>query len=251
MSRPTILAYHALGDCAPEDDPHNLFLPPSSFEQQMAYLARSKKVVSLDDVAAGRVRGRGFVAITFDDAYRNVLELAQPILKRHGLPATVFAPTAYLGAQNTWIEPTTCDVDIMDMDELRQLESRGISIESHGHAHIDFSEATDEQAREDIARSKEILSAGLSKEIRHLAFPYGRSSARSRAVARELGLAAAYSIDRRHEGTFAWERVQVTPLDGPRLFALKCSGTYHLLRRSPAGEAAFGLARPIVRALRR
>lgn len=251
MSRPTILAYHALGDCAPGDDPHNLFLPASTFEQQMAYLARRKRVASIDDVAAGRVRGRRYVAITFDDAYRNVAKLALPILERHGLPATVFAPTAYLGGRNTWIEPTPCDVDIMEMDELRELERRGVTVESHGHAHIDFSVATEEQARDDILRSKEILSSGLSKEVQHLAFPFGRSSARSRAVARELGLTSAYSIDRRHEGAFAWERVQVTPLDGARLFALKCSGTYHLLRRSLPGEIAFALARPVVRALRR
>jgi peptidoglycan/xylan/chitin deacetylase (PgdA/CDA1 family) len=252
MIRPTILAYHALGDCPREDDPDelNLFVSPESFEQQMAWLAAHKRVVSLDDVATGRETGRSCVAITFDDAYRNVARLALPILERHGFSATVFAPTGFIGKRNTWIGPSPCDVDIMDLEDLRMCESRGISIESHGHDHIDFAEASDELAREDLIKSREVLSDGLLKEVRHLAFPFGRSSARSRAIARELGFAAAYSIDRRHQGTFAWERVQITPLDEIRLFALKCSGAYHLLRRSRLGEAAFSLARPIVRKIR-
>lgn len=251
MTRPVILAYHAIGDCPRDRDPHNLFISRSAFERQMAYVAATKRVVPLDDVATGRANGRSCVAITFDDAYRNVSALAAPILERHGHVATVFAPTAYLGGRNTWIEPTECDVDIMDMDELRALEARGITIESHGHDHIDFSEASEDQARADILRSQEILSTGLSKEVRHFAFPFGHSSPRSRAIARELGLTAAYSIDRRHEGRFGWERVQVTPMDGPRLFALKCSGAYHLLRRSRIGEKAYAAAKPLVRALSR
>lgn len=250
MMRPTILAYHAIGDCPREQDPHNLFLPQRAFEEQMSYLARHKQVVALDDVTSGRARGRNCVAITFDDAYRNVARGALPVLERHGFTATVFAPTAYLGARNTWIEPTSCDVDIMDMDELRLLERRGISVESHGHDHIDFSEASEEAARRDIQRSREILAAGLSKEIAHFAFPYGRSSSRAQAIAQEQGLTAAYSIDARHGGRFAWERVQVTPLDGRRLFALKCSGLYHLMRRSRAGERAFSLVRPVARVFR-
>lgn len=247
MTRPTILAYHALGDCPRDQDPHNLFLPQRAFEEQMGYLARRKRVVSLDDVATGRAMGRGCVAITFDDAYRNVARLAIPVLERHGFTATVFAPTAYLGGRNTWIESTSCDVDIMDLDELRSIEDRGFAVESHGHDHIDFAEASEDAARRDLERSRELLASELSKEIRHFAFPYGRSSARAQAIAEEVGFAAAYSIDARHEGRFAWERVQVTPLDGPRLFALKCSGLYHLLRHSPVGERAFSLVRPMAR----
>ena len=251
MTRPTILAYHALGDCRPEDDVHNLFLDPAVFEQQMEYLAANKRVVPLDDVTSGKAKGRGCIAITFDDGYRNVARFAAPVLSRLGLPATIFVPTAFLGARNTWIDPTPCDVDIMTMDELRELEASGITSESHGHGHIDYEVATEEEARDDLARSRSILSEGLSRDIRHFAYPYGRSSTRSRAVARGSGLTAAYSIDRRHEGPFAWERVQITRLDGHKLFAFKCSGYYHLARRSRVGEGAYFLLRPVARALRR
>jgi len=47
---------------------------------------------------------RRCVALTFDDAYRGVLELALPLLERFAAPATVFVATAYAreGARYWW-----------------------------------------------------------------------------------------------------------------------------------------------------
>ena len=39
------------------------------------------------------------MAITFDDGYRSVLELALPILEELGVPATLFVPTDYIGSE--------------------------------------------------------------------------------------------------------------------------------------------------------
>ena len=56
--------------------------------------------VSLDDVLAYYVDGVPLppraVLITFDDAYRDNLENAVPILVEHGYPAVLFAPIGYL-----------------------------------------------------------------------------------------------------------------------------------------------------------
>jgi peptidoglycan/xylan/chitin deacetylase (PgdA/CDA1 family) len=81
MTRVAVLAYHAVGDCRPEDDPHGLWVPRRAFEEQLAFLGAHRQVVALADVVAGLVpRGRPAVAITFDDGYRSVLEEAVPRL---------------------------------------------------------------------------------------------------------------------------------------------------------------------------
>jgi peptidoglycan/xylan/chitin deacetylase (PgdA/CDA1 family) len=56
-------------------------------------------VVSLDEVLAVQ-EGRAdlpprAVLLTFDDAYDDFAEVAWPLLRHHGLPATLFVPTAY------------------------------------------------------------------------------------------------------------------------------------------------------------
>ncbi|HEU0304987.1 MAG TPA: polysaccharide deacetylase family protein [Gaiellaceae bacterium] len=60
------------------------------------------EVVTLDDVAAA-VRGEAplperAAALTFDDAYRSVLEVADPLLSEHGLPYAVFVPSRLVDA---------------------------------------------------------------------------------------------------------------------------------------------------------
>jgi peptidoglycan/xylan/chitin deacetylase (PgdA/CDA1 family) len=252
-ARTTVLAYHAVGDCPRDADRHNLFIPIQTFSQQMDFLARRRRVIDLDH-AVDREAGPGppAVAITFDDGYRNVLNLAAPILKRYGFSATVFVPTAYIGGRNTWIDENPCDVDIMSEDELRAGERAGLRMESHGHAHIDYANAPQTESEQDLKTSLEVLERIVDRRIRHFAYPFGSHSEPAHEIARDAGLRAAYTIDEPHGGDFAYERVQITPLDGTRLFGLKTSGRYMRLRHGRAMKAAYAAIKPVARrALRR
>ena len=78
-------------------------------EGQLAFLRRVANVVPLGD--ALRALGRGdplpprAVALTFDDGYRDQLELAVPMLERLGLPATFFlVPGLLEGTVQAWWE---------------------------------------------------------------------------------------------------------------------------------------------------
>lgn len=245
-----VIAYHAIGECPREADRGNLFVSPDRFERHMRYLAARANVVPLADlVGGGPGGGRRKVAITFDDGYRNVLRNAAPILAQHRLPSTVFVPTANIGGANSWDESGSCDLSIMDEGELVEAESLGLSIESHGHAHIDLSRATREDAYADIARSIDLLQDVLDRRPRYLAYPYGRSSDEAREIVRELGLEAAFSLDRLHDGRFAYERVQITPLDRGPMFAFKASGRYVRWRRSPLLSKTYEAVKPIARRL--
>lgn len=247
-SRIPIIAYHAIGSCPPDEDRHNLFVPPQAFQSQMNYLAAHKQVVSLDQAVSGHVQGdRPAIAITFDDGYKDFLHRAIPILRGHGFHASVFVPTGWIGMKNGWIEPCSCDLTIMSEEELREAEHLGMRVESHGHAHLDYGAANPAEARKDVDASIEILTKALDRRPRYLAYPYGRNSQEAREVVQEAGIRAAFSIERRHEGVYAWERVQITPLDGPRLFALKASGHYLNWRRSRFVSAAYRPMRPVVR----
>ena len=65
------------------------------------------ELASLDEVP-GRLAapGRPFAAVTFDDGYRDTVEHALPVLRRHGAPFTVFVTTGF--AEGTgrlwWVE---------------------------------------------------------------------------------------------------------------------------------------------------
>ena len=192
MTRVSVLAYHAIGDCPPEHDPHGLWVSPAAFERQLGFLAEHRRVVPLDDVVAGRIpSGRPAVAITFDDGYRSVLEDGVPLLERFGLPSTMFVPTAFLGDRNRWDEDTGRDLPIMGADELAGLPRRGMAVESHGHAHRLLEHASPSEAETDLAQSRAALQELMGRPPRHLAYPFTTGSPEARDVARRLGFAAA------------------------------------------------------------
>jgi len=91
------------------------------FTWQMELLARCFNVLSLRDALAaidsGRVPPRA-VCITFDDGYRSVHDLALPVLRRLGLPATVFVSSGYVDGRNMWNDRIVEAVETLPAEEL-------------------------------------------------------------------------------------------------------------------------------------
>jgi peptidoglycan/xylan/chitin deacetylase (PgdA/CDA1 family) len=90
-----ILTYHRVND---EANPLSIeAIPVSVFERQMRYLAMHCRVVLLEELLICLYDRRpvpgNAVAVTFDDGYRDNYTHAFPILRRYGLPATVFLAT--------------------------------------------------------------------------------------------------------------------------------------------------------------
>jgi peptidoglycan/xylan/chitin deacetylase (PgdA/CDA1 family) len=109
-SQLTILMYHSVSDGAAAEwiAPRNR-MEPRLFERQMRFLARRRRVVSLDELVDRLERGLSIgpkaVALTFDDGYRDNLEVAAPILHRYGLPAVLYLATGYVTrGENQWAD---------------------------------------------------------------------------------------------------------------------------------------------------
>lgn len=84
IRRPRILMYHVIEDAD---------VSPDQFAWHMRFLRRHFEPVGLpvliDRIAAGTVTGRE-VAVTFDDGVQNHFNVAWPILRDIGVPATFF-----------------------------------------------------------------------------------------------------------------------------------------------------------------
>ena len=99
--RLVVLTYHRVDDASSRDElyPGLISATPAEFAAQMAHVASELHAISLDELLAIRAgRSRlvpGSVVISFDDAYRDVVEHAAPVLARHGLPSIMFVPSAY------------------------------------------------------------------------------------------------------------------------------------------------------------
>jgi peptidoglycan/xylan/chitin deacetylase (PgdA/CDA1 family) len=97
-ARLSILYHHRV---LPEPDPLRPDTPDARlFDEWMRHCAAVFNVLPVEEallrMAAGTLPPRA-ACITFDDGYRDSFEVAMPILRRHGLTATFFIASGFLG----------------------------------------------------------------------------------------------------------------------------------------------------------
>ena len=123
-----ILYYHRVND---DNDPFFHAISTDVFDQEMQYIARHYRVVSMSEVLEHlESNSREMVlAVTFDDGYQDNYHNAFPILQRYGLPATIFLTTGSIDTgEPLWFErlalalkTTTREFVDLDIDIPRRL----------------------------------------------------------------------------------------------------------------------------------
>jgi peptidoglycan/xylan/chitin deacetylase (PgdA/CDA1 family) len=97
---PAVLTYHRVGRAgdAGELDRGVVEATPEELDDHLTILRTRCTVIGIADVRAF-ARGRRLppnpVLVTFDDGYTDSLDVAVPILRRAGVPATFFIPTSF------------------------------------------------------------------------------------------------------------------------------------------------------------
>lgn len=98
----TVLTYHHVEDPAADSpfDPGVADAQPAQFQRQMELVARYGTALTIDQlvgiVCHGERPPKNPILITFDDGYRSCLEIATPILRKVGIPATFFIATRFI-----------------------------------------------------------------------------------------------------------------------------------------------------------
>jgi peptidoglycan/xylan/chitin deacetylase (PgdA/CDA1 family) len=191
MSRVLILAYHSV-----DDGPPPLSIDPALFARHLDCIAESgARVLTIRELAdALRTNGPAApaVAITFDDGFANVVDVAYPLLAEHEFAATVFCVASHLGAMSDWPSqaPRAPRLPLARPSELARLAEAGWEIGSHGLRH-DPLEIGPDALRRDFAESKRVLEEAVGVPVSSYAYPYGVVPRGAAAVLAETGYRAA------------------------------------------------------------
>ena len=241
MSDVLVLCYHALADRWPA----SLNVTPDSFREQVSLLARRGYVGATFHQAVNDPPAKRTVAVTFDDAYRSVIERAFPVLSEHGMPATVFAVTKFAGGDSVmswpgidnWMGgPHEAELAPMSWEELGRLQEAGWEVGSHTHSHPRLTRLDDAQLDEELVRSREICAERMGGPCRSLAYPYGDYDDRVIAAADRAGYEVAGTLGGRLYSALPlrWPRVGIYHVDSLRRFRAKASPLVRRLRTTRA-----------------
>ena len=167
-----ILTYHSIDTSASV-----LSVAPNRFAEQMRMLAASRiPVVPLSQSQAQP----GSVALTFDDAYVNVLDAALPVLVEFGFPATVFMVSGMCGKMPAW--KGAANVPLMSWPQLSQVQAHSIEIGAHSRSHPDLTRLPETEMLEEVETCQQEIGDRLGHVPSSFAYPYGSTNARVRQI---------------------------------------------------------------------
>ena len=219
-----ILMYHKVG--ATVDQPEDTFLNVSAdaFDRQMHALTQMRyRALTFAQIVEALRNGqplpRRVFAITFDDGYTSVGEVAAPILERYGFPATVFVVSNAAGGANTWDGVTGRPVlPLMGWDRLRELGQAGWEVAGHTCTHPHLNALNDVEALREISEGKAATEAHLNISLQTFCYPFGHFNARTPDLVQAAGFTGACTtrsgLARRETDPFLLPRVKIAYRDG-------------------------------------
>jgi peptidoglycan/xylan/chitin deacetylase (PgdA/CDA1 family) len=198
-----VLSYH---NFSPDRSTNRMTVTRTVFEEQMKLLKdKGYRVITLDQLLGflnfkSQIPPKS-VVITIDDGWRSAYEIAMPILKKYGYPATLFVYTGLIvGSSKT-----------LSWDLIREMESNGIDVQGHTITHRmltsvnkreSFKEYVDAIERE-LSESAKIIKAKIGKDITYLAYPDGETNHLVIELVKKDGYKAAFTVKRGGNPFFA------------------------------------------------
>jgi len=154
-----ILTYHSL-----DSSGSVISTAPEKFRLQMRNLFdASFTVIKLRDLVGRIHENRELpeksVAITFDDGFQSVYDVALPVLKDYGYPATVFLVTSFCGKNNRWfgLPDSIPSFDLLTWNQISKMREEQIEFGVHTATHPDLTKLGASQMTDEIIGARQML----------------------------------------------------------------------------------------------
>ncbi len=240
MSDALVLCYHTISRTLPAD----FNVKPQDLERQLSGLVRrGYRGATFREAVLEAPRGR-VLAVTFDDACRSVLDEALPIMRRLGLPGTVFPvvdlvgreePLCWPGIEEWRGGPHERELCGLGWDGLGELVEAGWEVGSHTCSHPWLPDCDERRLDDELRRSREVLEWRLGRACESIAYPYGGVDARVLSAARAAGYRAGGALGSLRAGdSLDHPRVGVYSKDTGLRLRVKAAPTVRLLRAAAA-----------------
>ena len=204
--RVVILNYHGVTERLPlnSDESDGLHVSRDRFVEQLSFLQRNYRIISLSEYLRARREGRPLppysAILTFDDGFRNFLTVAAPLLSERNIPAAMFLITDRMRNGDSAALPRhwtpTDDKVSLSWAEVRELQRAGhVEFGSHTCSHPRLPHLTAEEIEREVRESRTAMALHLKNEPTLFAYPYGKYSDLVVEAVRSAGYTCALTVD--------------------------------------------------------
>ncbi|HLV80357.1 MAG TPA: polysaccharide deacetylase family protein [Chthonomonadaceae bacterium] len=185
-----VLMYHRICDLTPREarSPllRSLTVSPEHFEQQVRYLVENGFTFLLarqveDAVRAHKPLPDKAVVLTLDDGYKDNFDHAFPILRKYGVPATMFLVTATVNTEGH-----------LSWDDVLVMRREQVGYGSHTVHHYDLTLLPAGQVDYELCASRRTIESHLGTPIADIAYPSGKVNLLVQARAKADGYLAGW-----------------------------------------------------------
>lgn len=193
-------------------------VPLTAFLRHLRYLtAAGYRTVDLRTFES-RLHGRDSdgreVLLTFDDGYSNTTDIVAPLLREHGLHATMAVCSAYLEPEHTPRRTPHLSDDFAGPEQVRDWVAAGNGLLAHTFSHMRLTDCSAAELDWQIGVDHERLHALLGCEITGIAYPFGAFSDAVVSVARRhyrIGFTTTENLAMEDVDVMTVPRFQVNP----------------------------------------
>ena len=191
-----VLSYH---NFSLDRSTNRMTLTQAAFEQQMRFLKeKAYRVISLQQLIdflnyKSQIPKRS-VVITIDDGWRSAYDIAFPILKKYGYPATLFVYTDLIvGSQKT-----------LSWDLIQEMAKSGMDIQGHTRTHRTLTVMNKKESfkeyfeavEKELSESGKVIRTKAGREIKYLAYPDGETNHLVIELVKKEGYQGAFTVKR-------------------------------------------------------
>lgn len=165
------------------------------FKQQIGFLQKNDyKIISLVEFLDRKEQGlslKKYIAITCDDGYVGVLEMAQFLYDRN-LPATIFWPSGVSG--DLLRLSNGVEHKILSQTQMGELLEKfpNIALGLHGVTHRELTKISGEDMENELRQSLEDIK-NFPRNISMIAYPRGKYNEKVLDTAKRLGYRAGFT----------------------------------------------------------
>jgi peptidoglycan/xylan/chitin deacetylase (PgdA/CDA1 family) len=142
-----------------------------------------------------KARAAKKIFLTFDDGYKDFLDLGLPVLKKHEFSALISVVTDCCDRSESGKRCRNFRLPTVSWKEVQEMYASGMEIASHGLTHKRLTRIPLEERQQEITGSKKEIERRLGASITTFCYPFGDHDKDTAGIVSQAGYALALTTN--------------------------------------------------------